>query len=882
MNGKPTIAFGAGQWLTSVSSSILPVNSSYTLIALAQYGGGRGLLGTNVSGFSVGCSSSGSSVVLFATNDYRSAVNASASGVPYSMPVVLSVVYSVETNTLQYFINGTSMGSTSEGPIVAASALLLGCSTAQCWGSGNYGNGYLSELMMFNTSLDEAHRSYYESHMADKYGLAYYLLDDNSDYPTIVIGGPSADNTDSTALQSAITSAVIAGGGTITLMPGVYNITFSVSLWYLSRGLANTVIQGSTSNPSDTRLKVALTMANQPIFGGVSKYPTNNITIRNLWFDLGGDGVSPTTANPPNYASGHGAEGITVTSVSNLLINNCVFDSAFLGRDISVYSGENVTVNNCSITNHVGVDLTLGLPPDWEAIALYNSYNTTFNNVIFDNYSTYTAGIIQVFTVSNLTTISNCQFLNKVTGIEIAITGWDYHIVNNTANSSPAGGCFVYTNGIVNSTIENNIIIGGCTSGSCQQGICAITGDQQSVTIRNNTFVNVSYPLRGPSPKTNVTNFSFIGNTIINPIYYGVTIGYNPPTIMRQVVIANNTFSQLTTVSSKSAALNVVGNPGFDVNVTTTMAIPANLTGPIRVNVSFTGYGVLYPLVYQLVDLDTGAAMETLSIQTVSTSIDHGTLTLSPLLPHPAGVSIVHSARNLPNAGFSGLTISGNQFVGASSSSLISISSVRDVNCTSNTVNGSPVSPQLVGASSVYAGVDVPTSYYVTASLSGTNQSYIDANGNSWYSDQTWFIGGAAGIAGAYTTAAAITGTSDPYLFSSYRTWSAYWGQTARQYMFPLQNGQYAVSLLLIEPSAKSAGSRLMNVSVCNSLLVANLDVYQAAGGKNIAYTLSAPTCSVINNVLYVTLSGQPVICGISVTYTAALSGTSQSNVAVV
>ena len=867
MSGYPTISFGPSQWLMSAKSTILPLNSSYTLIALVQYNGGKWLLGHSSNGFSYGVPSNHFCDVMI-INRYKIAANSSTYGLSWTVPTLLSVVYTLETNLVQYYINSTLVGTTTEVGIAQTYPLLLGCSwQMQCW--GDVGTSNLSELMIFNTSLSATQRSYYESSVAQKYDVANLLLAQSSQYPSFTVAAPLGKQlSDTTAIQAVVNHAVDAGGATITIMPGVYNITYNIGLSHYTRALANTVIQGCTSNPSDTRLKVWVTMADLSIFS--AGLAINNVTFRNLWFDLGGDGVSPTTTAPPVYKSGHGAEGIVISAGSNLLINNCVFDHAFLGRDISVYNGVNVTVNNCSITNHVGMDPSLGLPPDWEAIALYNSYNTTITNNLFNNYSTYVAGFIEVFTVSNLTTISNNQFLNKQRGNDISIIGWDYHIVNNTANSISNGGCFLYVNGIVNSTIENNVITGGCSAGNCQMGFCSM-GNEQSVSVRNNTFVNVSYPVRIPNPSRHVTNFSFVGNTVINPIYYGVTIGYNPVSSTIQTIVANNTFLNLTSLSSKSAAVNVIGNPGFNTNITTTAVISAGLTAAIKVSVAVSGYGILYPLANQLIDLDTGSSKETLLVQAISFSAGStsGSLTLLPLLAHKAGVPVVYSTSNLPNAGFSGVAVTGNKFIGnASAAPLVSISSVRDVNYTLNYVDGSllPAESSFYGGGTPYTGSGTPASYYVAAALSGTNQSYLDSKGNHWTSDLAWFIGGAGGVAPAYTTTVAITKTADPFLFSTLRTWGEVWGQTARQYMFPLQNGQYNVTMLFVETQNHYAGARVMNISIGNTLVYPFYDVWQAANGRYMATTLSSLQ-TVTTGVLYITFTavvGWPVICAIS------------------
>jgi hypothetical protein len=86
------------------------------------------------------------------------------------------------------------------------------------------------------------------------------------------------------------------------------------------------------------------------------------------------------------------------------------------------------------------------------------------------------------------------------------------------------------------------------------------------------------------------------------------------------------------------------------------------------------------------------------------------------------------------------------------------------------------------------------------------------------------------------TTAKAITsaiaGTNDDALYQSYRFGKDF------GYAVDLSNGAYTVELQFIEPFFKTAGSRKFDVHLEGQEVASDVDVFAAAGGKNIAYTI--------------------------------------------
>ncbi len=116
----------------------------------------------------------------------------------------------------------------------------------------------------------------------------------------------------------------------------------------------------------------------------------------------------------------------------------------------------------------------------------------------------------------------------------------------------------------------------------------------------------------------------------------------------------------------------------------------------------------------------------------------------------------------------------------------------------------------------------------VTAStwrvVAGGNQ-YTDSQGNVWSAD-TQYIGGST-AASTNAIAGALPGSGDQALYQTER-----WGSPF-QYVFNVPAGSYQVTLKFAETKWTAAGQRVFNVSVNGNTVLANFDIYAAAGGAN-------------------------------------------------
>jgi subtilisin family serine protease len=127
-----------------------------------------------------------------------------------------------------------------------------------------------------------------------------------------------------------------------------------------------------------------------------------------------------------------------------------------------------------------------------------------------------------------------------------------------------------------------------------------------------------------------------------------------------------------------------------------------------------------------------------------------------------------------------------------------------------------------------HANVQVPVELIVPAYQQGVNAgggAYVDADGNLFGADRAWSAGGFGYVGSSSTrsTKSAIAGTTEDGLYQDLRT-----GMTG--YQFDVPNGHYRVDLAFAEIVAKKAGARVFTVRIEGQTVIADLDVFAAAG----------------------------------------------------
>jgi hypothetical protein len=130
--------------------------------------------------------------------------------------------------------------------------------------------------------------------------------------------------------------------------------------------------------------------------------------------------------------------------------------------------------------------------------------------------------------------------------------------------------------------------------------------------------------------------------------------------------------------------------------------------------------------------------------------------------------------------------------------------------------------------------------------------AYTDSQGQAWLPD----VGAVQGW--TMSTAAPVSGTSDPALYQSSR-----YSETGRlDYRFRVPNGAYTVKLKFAEIWQAAAGQRVFAVALGGRPVDAHFDIAAAAGGANQAFDLSCPV-KVTDRQLAITLTsliGRPTI----------------------
>jgi hypothetical protein len=109
--------------------------------------------------------------------------------------------------------------------------------------------------------------------------------------------------------------------------------------------------------------------------------------------------------------------------------------------------------------------------------------------------------------------------------------------------------------------------------------------------------------------------------------------------------------------------------------------------------------------------------------------------------------------------------------------------------------------------------------------------AYTDSLGNIWAADNG-FTGG-----GAFSTTTSIANTTEKTLYQSER----FGDSGGLEYVTPVANGQYTVTLKFAEIYFTSAGQRVFNIVINGDIVQNNFDPFAAAGGANTAVDESYP-----------------------------------------
>ncbi|HEY9522611.1 MAG TPA: malectin domain-containing carbohydrate-binding protein, partial [Thermopolyspora sp.] len=111
--------------------------------------------------------------------------------------------------------------------------------------------------------------------------------------------------------------------------------------------------------------------------------------------------------------------------------------------------------------------------------------------------------------------------------------------------------------------------------------------------------------------------------------------------------------------------------------------------------------------------------------------------------------------------------------------------------------------------------------------VNANGSAFTDGSGNQWSADKAYTAGdwGYDTRYGAGTTGNAIAGTSDDTLYQSYDLFSNWAG-----YTFDLPNGDYQVTLKMVEDWATASGQRKFDVRVEGVTVLSGFDIFASCG----------------------------------------------------
>jgi beta-galactosidase len=144
--------------------------------------------------------------------------------------------------------------------------------------------------------------------------------------------------------------------------------------------------------------------------------------------------------------------------------------------------------------------------------------------------------------------------------------------------------------------------------------------------------------------------------------------------------------------------------------------------------------------------------------------------------------------------------------------------------------------------------------------------------GNHKYGSDNFFAGGELPAIVGFSTIGlsgntAINGLGTTAIPETGRVWDMWREGSSFSYRIPVADGTYNVTLGFLEPTATAVGARVFNVSANGAGQISNLDVLQAAGGRNTAIARSFPV-TVINGELrldFAGVTGKAIVSNIAV-----------------
>jgi hypothetical protein len=330
------------------------------------------------------------------------------------------------------------------------------------------------------------------------------------------------------------------------------------------------LLQGIRSSASGFVINGTNTLGSGIALNGAEEIVENNEVYGagNYCIDVWPSGTKCIIAK--NYChNGAHDDIVTETGAIDILVIGNVCDTNGEYNGIAVVSGTRVNVSNNIIRNilDAGIafeNLGVGYVPCVDCIAQGNLiYNCGLGVSVYSHQSTGNS--------LNHGVISNNVIIGCVDGIALN-SGTDIVVEGNLLDS-PGSNIPIYLGSsyVTNCIISGNMIVGGGNGG------VNINAAASFVTIKNNIFDTVTYPIYFSAPLTTYDHFIVEGNQCFSSVNNDF---YNGGTLTNSLV-TNNFFGRNVTMGTTTNCV-FRGNPGYNPPAPTQPSLP--------------GTGVAFPL----------------------------------------------------------------------------------------------------------------------------------------------------------------------------------------------------------------------------------------------------------------------------------------------
>lgn len=211
---------------------------------------------------------------------------------------------------------------------------------------------------------------------------------------------PTGTNDSYPAIQAALTTARLAGGGIVYAPPGVYTVSNTLQIasntWLQGAGIGTTIIRMmgyswvNVQQISPNILGISALQAYNPNIASLSQSTTqtinpattgtvNNVRITGITFDGNQQGITAF----PAWADAPSCTPLGMDSVNNLVIDSCQLINA-IGYTLYLFECTNFTVsNNRVLSGQVSSALPWGTPTNQDGIHVSScQYGVISNNIV--------------------------------------------------------------------------------------------------------------------------------------------------------------------------------------------------------------------------------------------------------------------------------------------------------------------------------------------------------------------------------------------------------------------------------------------------------------------------------------------------------------------